>query len=183
MDSPPVQLDMTSEYIDLKFRGFLEISQTSSHCVYKFPSLMIEMRGNRDAHKRSAYIRHIQMTVAMRTNPSGKQSYEERKPIPVISLERAGASSELRDVEFRIAKEVAADVDYIAFGVGGSLLLEVNDERLAAEIGRVRTDLVSWPIRARSNILQIVTDAYGERGYVVRKTPDPADCCAPEKVR
>jgi hypothetical protein len=100
-----------------------------------------------------------------------------------INLDAVGASAEIRDIEFRIEKDVAADIDYIGFSLNGNLLQEIEEERMAAVMGRVRTDLVAWPITARSNILEIVSYLDGDEGYVVRKTPDPGDCCAPEKVR
>jgi hypothetical protein len=180
----PHIVDMTSQYIELQFRGNVLVQRTDQSCIYRFPSLTVELLPSKDARfSRTAYIQHMRMIAVAPGLPGEKrQLIEEKSPIAIV-LEQAGATGEARDVVFRLSKPVAEAAEYVGFNLGGRSRLHVNDDELAANLGRTRDNQVAWPMSARSNILSRWTLPDGSFGGVVRKAPsDSDDWCAPEKI-
>jgi hypothetical protein len=180
----PHILDMTGEYPRVAFRGNLEIRKTEDYCVYRLPSLTVELMPNLPGIAESVYIDEVSMKVDRPRLPGeAVQLFVEKSP-QAITLAKPGATGLIRNAEFRLSRPIAEITRYVLFALGGRTVIGVRPNTIGAGApAQTIAGRAAWPMSARFNILSSTGDSRTGYYSIIRKTPsDPTDWCAPEKV-
>jgi hypothetical protein len=181
------RVDITSDFLELGFAGTVEITETTSECLYRIPTLSIRFLKLEGRLTKAIYLSQFQV-VAVGVRGGDQYGLLERRYPLVASLNGPGSEVNVRDITFAVSKSILQDAEYIGFGVAGQMVLK-DDGRFdalgpAGKAHALGPWHVLWPISAPSNIIRKTTDAYGEHGVRVYRAPrDPNDLCSSAKIR
>lgn len=168
-------VDMTSNYVDLKYRGSVDVIASPAECAYLFRGLVVEFSPPRGEKLSRSVLLDSFRIVVVRRDPAGQPvTFEERKPLD-IGFKAPGELQQVSGVEFRIARSVAEQAESFTFGLGGVLTTVLHDQKLTAFTDRShRTSRVMYPMSARSNARDKPLSGTGNQS---------ADPCGAAKIR